>query len=195
MPKDTHLEKIDQHLDIKPGERIARVSAPFDDYYITSLGRVISVKRPNKPLVLKQQENSSGYYKVELHDNSDGICQKTFRVHRLVASGFLKEQPDGHEVRHLDGNPKNNKASNLEWGTRADNVSDAIRHGTHSGPKCFDGETALEIRQAYARGEFSQREASKMYGVSRGTIAKLLRGDTYKYAGGPTTRESKERAS
>lgn len=51
-------------------------------------------------------------------------------LHRLVAAAFLGPCPDGMEVRHLDGNPANNLLSNLAYGTRSDNASDRVAHGT-----------------------------------------------------------------
>ena len=35
------------------------------------------------------------------------------------------------EVRHLDGNSRNDSAENLAWGTRLENMRDMRRHGTH----------------------------------------------------------------
>lgn len=37
---------------------------------------------------------------------------------------------EGQIVRHLDGNPKNNKLDNLEWGTPKENHDDKYIHGT-----------------------------------------------------------------
>ena len=34
------------------------------------------------------------------------------------------------QVRHLDGNRNNNAASNLAWGTKAENEADKFQHGT-----------------------------------------------------------------
>jgi hypothetical protein len=34
------------------------------------------------------------------------------------------------ECRHLDGDPSNNRPSNLAWGTCKENGEDRIRHGT-----------------------------------------------------------------
>lgn len=52
-------------------------------------------------------------------------------VHSLVAEAFHGKRPKGMEVRHLDGDPSNNAASNLRYGTRTENHHDAVRHGTH----------------------------------------------------------------
>lgn len=53
------------------------------------------------------------------------------KVHRAVALAFLGEPPPGQEVRHKDGDPGNAELSNLEYGTRSENMRDAVRHGTH----------------------------------------------------------------
>lgn len=59
----------------------------------------------------------------------------TRAVHQLVAEAFLGPRPAGQEVRHLDGNGLDNRRGNLAWGTRAENMQDSIRHGTHPGLK------------------------------------------------------------
>jgi hypothetical protein len=57
---------------------------------------------------------------------------KQYRVslHRLVAEVFIGVCPNGMQVRHRDGNPGNNCAENLEYGTAAENAADRFRHGT-----------------------------------------------------------------
>lgn len=48
----------------------------------------------------------------------------------LVAEAFIPNPNNYPEVCHKDGNPYNNHVSNLKWGTHADNMNDAKRHGT-----------------------------------------------------------------
>ena len=55
--------------------------------------------------------------------------QKSKHVHRLVMDAFVGPRPTGMHVRHLDGNPTNNKLSNLTYGTPSENGRDAVRHG------------------------------------------------------------------
>ncbi|MDX3713446.1 HNH endonuclease signature motif containing protein [Streptomyces europaeiscabiei] len=52
-------------------------------------------------------------------------------MHQIVAAAFLGPRPDGHDVRHLDGNPLNSALSNLSYGTRSENELDKARHGTN----------------------------------------------------------------
>ena len=68
-----------------------------------------------------------GYLRVRI--TSAGKRQKR-PVHQLVCEAFHGERPDGKEVRHIDGNPLNNKPTNLAWGTRSENAKDRQLHGT-----------------------------------------------------------------
>ena len=52
-------------------------------------------------------------------------------VHQLVAAAFLGPRPDGAETRHLNGDSGDNRAANLQYGTRSENTEDSKRHGTH----------------------------------------------------------------
>jgi hypothetical protein len=57
---------------------------------------------------------------------------KRVSVHVLVAEAFLGPCPDALEVRHINGVGWDNRAENLVYGTRAQNMSDSVRHGTHN---------------------------------------------------------------
>lgn len=47
-------------------------------------------------------------------------------------AAFAGPCPEGLEVRHLDGDPANNRLTNLCYGTHSENVQDSLRHGTHA---------------------------------------------------------------
>ena len=84
-------------------------------------------EEPQKIKKLSLRPNS--YYFVTLSFNG---TTHQLSVHRLVAWAFLGKQQKGMEVRHKDGNKLNNKASNLCYGTKSDNMRDAIEHRTFS---------------------------------------------------------------
>jgi hypothetical protein len=107
------------------------------EYEVSNLGRLRSLPRiriylfrgkiarrfyPGK--VQKPQQQRSGHLRVKLR-RKHGARQ----VHRLVLEAFVGPQPNMQETLHCDGNPTNNRIDNLRWGTRAENVADAIRHG------------------------------------------------------------------
>lgn len=66
-----------------------------------------------------------GYQQVILHREAQA---KTFRVHRLVCEAFHGPPPEGHEVRHLNGDRLDNRRENLAWGTRKENAADSVFH-------------------------------------------------------------------
>lgn len=116
-------------------------------YEVSSLGRVRSVGgyvkrgagryyRPGKILV--PQTNNHGYLYVYLRY---GGCVKAY-VHRLVALAFV-ENDDPEEknvVNHIDFNPQNNKADNLEWTTDKGNVHHSIRAGRYDRTDAWKGQ-------------------------------------------------------
>jgi hypothetical protein len=76
---------------------------------------------------LVQQANANGYPSVRL---TIGDNRKHIAVHRLVADAFLPPRPVGAtQIRHLDGDPTNNRADNLAWGDAASNAADRSAHG------------------------------------------------------------------
>lgn len=59
------------------------------------------------------------YLGVDLYRDGKG---KRFKIHRLVGKLFLENKHAfRREVHHIDGNPLNNCADNLEWCTRLEN--------------------------------------------------------------------------
>lgn len=105
-------------------------------------------------------------------------------VHEIVATTFLGPKKKGLEVCHRDGNRLNNAAENLRWDTRTANHADKKEHGTylfginhHNAKLCATDIT--DIASMYADG-LNCSEISRQKGVSRKTVARLLRGESYR---------------
>lgn len=137
-------------------------------------GRILSTR----PMV-------GGYKRSSFYDlgRVEGVI-----VHRIICLTFHGPAPtDGMHVRHLDGNPANNRADNLAWGTVAENAADRKVHGTqrtggrHQYAK-FTDEEASEIKRLSNAGAGS-RELSARFGCSPNTIRNIVTGRRYPNVG------------
>lgn len=107
-------------------------------YQVSDLGQVRSVThditqasrsgtlfvRTIRGRVLRPGRTASGHLSVVV---TRAVGSAT--VHSLVMLAFRGPPPRGLEVRHLDGDPANNRLTNLEYGTRAENLIDLAYHG------------------------------------------------------------------
>ena len=109
---------------------------------------------------------------------------KTFTKHRLLLHAFVSPCPEKCEALHINGNKLDNRLENLRWGTRKENVADAIKHGTatigsrNGGAKLTD-EMVKTIRLSKTIGK-SVDKLSNQFNVSMITIKRVLDGLTYK---------------
>ena len=101
-------------------------------YQVSNLGNVRSLdrvekwngsERPRKGRMMTTRPDKNGYLVVGLRN---GMCQKTKKVHRLVAEAFIPNKNSDREVNHKDENKQNNNVENLEWCNSQYNV----RYGT-----------------------------------------------------------------
>jgi len=69
--------------------------------------------------VLKPKIGRSGYQEVNLWRDNIG---KMISVHRLVCAAFTGQMCDGMDVNHINGIRTDNRATNLEWMSRRDNL-------------------------------------------------------------------------
>lgn len=126
-------------------------------YEVSSHGRVRSLSRIDargryrQERLLKAGPNPEGYPQFTL---SRGSLKTVAKVHKVVMDVFVGPCPVGMEVLHRDGNPANNRLSNLQYGTRSQNVRDSIRHGTNvnaSKTHCPQGHVYDEANTYIAR--------------------------------------------
>lgn len=164
----------------------------FPDYEVGSDGTVWSNKgkcrKELKQNLHVQKYSHNGYYNVKLSGIVDGKrVSKTTAVHRIVITAFKGPKPVGTECRHIDGNSKNNRAENLEWGTPKQNTADLMRLGIVPTAELTFAEVR-EIREAVERGESKHVLAAK-YNVRERTIRDAACGRTWKTADGRTCKQ------
>lgn len=91
-------------------------------------GNIKSRIRKQRVLSPKLRGNRVLYYFVNL-TNCDG--RKAHVVHRLVAKAFIDNPLNKPCVNHIDNNPLNNIASNLEWCTQSENMQHCFAQNRH----------------------------------------------------------------
>ena len=97
--------------------------------------------------------------------------EKTFLVSRLVAMTWCNGYRDGLTVNHIDGDPMNNRAENLEWISLGDNIRHGFANGLYSNQK-----TCVLINSSGVKNTFrSQCEASRKIGRNSSYIANCRR--------------------
>ena len=100
-------------------------------YEVSDQGRVRSFRRSKQGRELRPGRMPAGHVSVAL-GRGNSRC-----VHELVLLAFVGFPPPNHECRHLNGIPSDNRLENLCWGTRSENILDAVRHGRWMTPQRY----------------------------------------------------------
>lgn len=137
----------------------------FEHYEVSNHGRI----RNQHKTILKQFYKERGDAIITLSKNGK---RSTHRVARIVAQTFLEEDKKRNEVNHIDGNPKNNHISNIEWVTRQENITHARKMGLYDDGKkvnlyCMMTKTTLEF--------VSMSSASRYLKRSRGFVKERIK--------------------
>ena len=145
---------------------------------------ILGVRRISTGRILKQQLDRHCRPMVTLYLHGK---RTTHLVAHLVADAFLPAKgPTDTVVRHINGDPSDNRACNLARGTQRDNAQDAIRHGTFprgttNGAAKLTENQVREIRRLYATGKCSLRELALRFGVHPKTVFMIIRRKGWKH--------------
>ena len=149
----------------------------FPEYKVSSDGIIYRKENGN---LISQQSNDKGYLTVNL-SNACGPVRMT--THRVVLESFVGKRPEGMQARHVDGNPANNRLSNLCWGTAAENEADKAMHGTKAvgsknGASKLTEEMVREIIAARDSGGrfWGAKAFAEKFGVNLSTIIRVASG-------------------
>jgi len=150
----------------QPEEEFRPVVGFEGRYEVSNLGRVrslphIQLGRNGKPIkrlgrILRPgRHNKHGHVSVVLGRGN------TRQVHRLVLEAFVGPCPPGEETCHdPDPDPTNNRLDNLRWGTRSDNINDAVGHGTWHSEKRIAGWASPANAAGRAKGHGGRTPAA-----------------------------------
>ena len=166
--------------------KIKPIGDEFPGYYISSEGNVLS-DRSGKRTKLTPSLRNGRYLAVSLYSRKGD--KKTRSIHVLVAEAFIGERPEGLQIRHLNGDKKDNRVENLAYGTAEENYEDRRKHGicntgSRHGKTDLTEQDILEIRKRFAGGE--DRDALKAeFKLTTASLSKIVLGKTWTHVDGP----------
>lgn len=147
-----------------------------------------SVRRDGRPIKLTL--GSTGYLYANLRSKAG--ARKCATAHSMVAHCFIGPRPSGLQVRHLDGDPHNNRAANLAYGTARENSADAKMHGTVLRGRDLQNARLTERGVMAVRclaGLVPLTVMATSMGVSTSIISQAARGETWQHITEPMTTE------
>lgn len=150
-------------------------------YDASDLGRIRSApgkttanarydKRVWKSRIMKPKHPHKRRMDLRLTLWKDGQA-KDYLVARLVAAAWHGAPAEGMTVNHINGNYLDNRPSNLEWISVADNVKHAFETGLYSS---FQKKVVLTNQDGDTRNFRSMAQACRYLGRNNGYISCLL---------------------
>jgi hypothetical protein len=156
-----------------------RTSNLFPSYEVSNLGNVRKKSYTLNPMVDK-----NGYKFIHCWIPKDQTSRR-LSIHTMVADAFHGKRPDGLQIRHLNGNPSDNRSCNLKYGTASENAKDKIIHGTgpigERSPKAVLKENDVKRIRELAKNGLSAREIRKEINASISAISNVIKGKTWKH--------------
>ena len=140
-------------------------------YSVSNLGNVKSHKRKSD-FLFASKDNTKHYVGLWLMKDKKRIRCK---IHRLVAELFIPNPENKPQVNHKNGDKQDNRAINLEWATRSENLHHAYTTGLRNNGvkrRKLKHEDVIQIRNS----TLSNLELSKIYKVSKSTICDTKNG-------------------
>ena len=179
-------------------ERWETVPCTDGRYAVSDHGRVRhnAWGRCRRTYIMRQTVINSGYAMIQLVINGRRC---TCLVHRLVADAFVPGKAAGMEVDHLNFDRLDNRAANLAWVTRSENIARSYRAGRRpvtdhqrraraalgaaAEQRCAVPVQQLTLTDEPLRLWPSAAAASRATGVHQGCIGRCARG-LAEHAGG-----------
>ncbi len=155
-------------------------------YLVSDRGRIKSLARikhnghgnyVQKGRVLTSHVRGKGYLCVTLTNYNKE--RRTVSVHRIAVHSFSGDDGGGLEVRHIDGDPKNNNYSNLCYGTHRENMEDMVKHGNSTyGERSSSAKlTDSDVRDILSmKGSCTQKKIAEKFNVSAPHVSRIFSG-------------------
>lgn len=156
-------------------------------YQVSDAGRVRSLDLISRSgrfcagRVLKQGIDEQGRPRIDLKRDGE---RRNLKVCRLVARAFIGKAPSDTECCHENGNPGDNRKTNLRWGTHQSNVDDTLRHGNRLHGVLISWsiltDEKIEAARHLRNAGLTYGQIAERLGVNRMTVWDALNGRTWK---------------
>lgn len=168
-------------------EEIWKEIKDFPMYEVSNQGNV----RNKETLKLRKPQINQGYVWMLLSEGSGK--PKGRAVHRLVAQAFIENPENKAEVNHKNLDKTDNRAENLEWCTRQENLAHARTYLPQMRPENLslanrgEGHPQSKLTEEAVKAIFrnypskTQKEIADAFGVSPNTVQRLLSGNGWEH--------------
>lgn len=194
-PRPRQMERRTEPVPDLEGEIWVAVAGFEGRYEVSNLGRVKSLDRYRpkarakhefqivRGKLLSPAHDCDGYPIVSLCGGSRAVHLRR-SVHSLVAAAFLGPRPNGLHVLHRNDDKEDNSATNLYYGTNADNGKDRAKNGKSSKGEerhnaTLKAEDVRIIREL--RPYMTLHALGKMFGTSHGNISAIVSRRAWKH--------------
>jgi hypothetical protein len=126
-----------------------KVIEGWPDYMVSDLGRIKSFKW-NREKILRPLKKVTGYTCTRLEHNKK---TSTLNIHRLVMKAFIPNPLNKKECNHKNGIRFDNRACNLEWCTKQENMLHSYRVLKRKAP--WTGLTGIKSRYSFKINQYS----------------------------------------
>jgi hypothetical protein len=141
------------------------INGELTNYEIWSNGVVWNKRTMSK---MAGGRDKNGYHIVSLSSHGKKYTRK---VHKLVMEAFSTNYNNYPEIDHKNGDKWDNRLSNLEYVTSAENTRRAMKKNKHA--KTIDAKIARKIGKKLASGKYSISEISRKMNVPQGIVSKI----------------------
>ena len=149
-----------------------------DRYEISNLGRL---QRKDTNMILKlSNDMNNGLFTILKPKNS--MVRKKYKIHRLVGQLFVPNPDTKNKtiVKHLDGDRKNNMATNLEWITYQESIDIDMARGKSTQNNKISEIDIIKIRNDFNDFTTNIYDLATKYGFCVPTLKSILTYKTYK---------------
>lgn len=186
-------EPLNSFMDLLPGRRSETAYARGRSIGLPD--RAWIIRKPAKPPLdnfMKYVEKSDGCWIWKGRKDKDGyglfdLHGHSVRAHRASHLLNIGDPGDLH-VLHTCDNPSCVNPNHLYAGTRSQNMQDMVNrkrrniNGEKNGNAKLSNRDAVELRNLYATGDFTQRELALKFAVSPATVSNIVTKKKYQEA-------------